>query len=122
MVRTMIKSICSILILFLMSCAYGCTTLLKYEDVQFYKLRETQSKPVVSLEISGLAFHSSLAVDKIKTKTKDKSLAVLVYMTLARRGLSGRFTYNFDVPERVDSVTFGPDKHLIWQRSVGPVK
>jgi hypothetical protein len=106
----------------MVSCVYGDTTLLKYKDVQFFKIRETQSMPVVSLEISGLAFHSSLAVEKIETKTEDKSLVVLIYLTLAGRGLSGSFTSNFDIPENVDSVTFGPDRHLIWKRGVGPVK
>jgi hypothetical protein len=118
----MLKSVCSILILLMMSCAYGCIMLLEYKDVNFIKVRETQSEPVISLEISGLAMHSSLEVEKIKTKAEDKSLVVLVYLTLARNGLRGDFTYNFDIPDRVDSVVFGPDKHLIWKRGVGPVK
>lgn len=118
----MIKSICAILILLMMSCTYGCTMLLECKDVFSFEVHETQSKPIVTLDISGLAMHSSWAVEKIKTKTEDKSLSVLVYLTLARPGLSGSFIYNFDVPGHVDSVTFGPDRCLIWKRGIGPVK
>ena len=120
--RTMVKSICSIVILLMMSFVYGCTTLLEFKDVNFFELRQTQSNPIVSLEISGLAVHSSLAVERIVTKTEDRSLVVLVQLTPARSGLRGDFTYNFDVPESVDSVKFGTGRHVIWRRGVGPTK
>ncbi len=117
----MIKSICSISILLMISCTYGCATLLKCKDVNLFNVRETQDEPV-SLKISGLAMQSSLAVENVETRIEDKNLVVLVHLTRARIGLRRDFTFNFDVPGYVDSVTFGPDKCLIWKRGVGPVK
>jgi hypothetical protein len=95
---------------------------LEYKDVNFFEVRETQFTPIVSLKISGLAMHSSLAVERVVTKTENRSLVVLVHLTPARKDLRGDFTYNFDVPESVDSVKFGMGRHVIWERGIGPIK
>jgi hypothetical protein len=116
----MSKSLFSIMMLLMVSCVFGDHMLLEYKDVQFFKVRETQSVPIVFLEISGLAFHSSLAVEKVETQREDKSLVILIHLTPARSGLTGNFTYIFDVPASIESVYFGTGKHLIWKRGVGP--
>jgi hypothetical protein len=90
--------------------------LVKYADVQFFKVRETRLSPIVTLELSGLAFHSSLAVDNIETKVSGDCLDVLVHLVPARQGLRGDFTYDVDVPEKVDAVCFGADRKIIWRR------
>ncbi|MFZ0927926.1 MAG: hypothetical protein WAN11_04970, partial [Syntrophobacteraceae bacterium] len=51
--------------------------ILEYKDVQFLKVHETRRGPNVSLELSGLAFHSSLAVESIETQEGDGCMIVL---------------------------------------------
>ena len=90
--------------------------ILDYKDVQFFKVHEKRNGATISLELSGLAFHSSLAVENIKTHNEDDSIVVLVYLTLARNALTGSFDYTLDVPENVNFVYFGTSKQLIWKR------
>ncbi len=101
---------------------HGEIMLLEYKDVQFFKVREMQSSPNVSLQVSGLAFHSSLAVESIETKVDNGCMVVLVNLVPAHGKLTGNFNYDFDVPREVNSVCFGPTKHVIWKRGVGPVE
>lgn len=106
----------------LLACVHGGSRLLKYKDVQFLKVIEKRSDATVFLEVSGLAFHSSLAVETIDTKIEDDCLVVYAHLVPARRDLSGNFLHVFNVPNTVDSVCFGPSKHLIWKRGVGIVE
>lgn len=104
----------------LAGCAFG-HRLLEFKDVQFIKIRETKTSPTISLEISGLAFHSALAVEKIEVVAEDSTETVLIHLVLVRKGLGGSFDYEFSVPNNINEVRFGPDKHLIWKRGVGPI-
>lgn len=102
--------------------AHGGGVLLEYKDVQFFKVSEKRSTPTITLEVSGLAFHSSLAVSTIDTKIEGECMVVIVNLVPTRRGLSGNFIHDFDVPKSVNSVCFGPEKHVIWKRGVGVIK
>jgi hypothetical protein len=102
--------------------AFGKATLLEYKDVQFFKVQQMRCSPNVSLQVSGLAFHSSLVVESIETRIDHGCMVVLVNLVPARSGLKGNFTFDFDVPKEVNSVCFGPTKHVIWQRGIGPVE
>ncbi len=111
------KLILLITIFLFIACVRSETSMiLEYKDVQFFKVHETQRSPKVSLEVSGLAFHSSLAVNSLETKVENNSMVVLVHMTVARNGLRGDFDYVFDIPERVNFVYFGTKRKLIWKR------
>lgn len=118
------RNIFILLIVFLLAAcsAWGSNMLLNYKDVQFFNIRELRAVPRVSLELSGLAMHSSLAVERIDTKIEDGCMTVFVHLVPAREGLRGDFSYNIDVPETINSVCFGSAKSLIWKRGIGPVK
>ena len=94
---------------------------LEFSDVQFFKSKEIKTEMKVFLEISGLAFHSSLAVDGIDTNLQDNVMIVLVHLTSNSYGLRGDFSYNIEIPEKVDSIVFGPSKRVIWKRSTGVI-
>jgi hypothetical protein len=93
--------------------------ILDYKDVQFFKVQETERGSSIMLELSGLAFHSSLTVESIETQDEDGCIIVLVHLTLARSGLTGNCDDTCDVPENVNCVYFGTSKQLIWKRSSG---
>jgi hypothetical protein len=90
--------------------------ILAYRDVQFFKVVELPSQKTTAIEISGLAFHSALAVEKITTDIKGKSLMVEVYLCPARPGLSGSFDYELSIPDSVNEVRFGGEKFVVWRR------
>jgi len=117
------KFFISLFVLLLVTCVvHGEMMLLEYKDVQFFKVCETRSSPNVTLNVSGLAFHSALAVESVQTRADDNCMVVLVQLVPARSELTGSFTCDFDVPEEVNSVCFGPTKHVIWKRGAGTVE
>jgi hypothetical protein len=97
-------------------CGKGGGMVLEKRDVQFFKVNETIESGLVHLEISGLAFHSSMAVEKITMSTEGKSISILVYLVAAKKGLSGNFKYNLSVPSNIDLVSFGSTRTVIWNR------
>jgi hypothetical protein len=96
--------------------------ILERKDVQFFELHQTRTTPNVSLKVSGLAFHSSLAVSSVSTRMDDDCMVVLINLEPTRTGLTRNFAYEFDIPEKVNSVCFGSTKYVIWKRGIGPVK
>lgn len=114
--KALIISITMFAICLVTSVAAEDNMILDYKDVQFFKMNERQRGATISLELSGLAFQSSLAVKNIEANFEGDCIVVLVYLTLAKRGLTGSFDYTLDVPENVDSVYFGTSRQLIWKR------
>jgi hypothetical protein len=104
-----------------MTCAQDYDTILEFKDVQFFQARQINSSPVM-LKLSGLAFHSSLAVRDITTSRSDGSLQILVHLTLARGNLSGNFDYTLSIPAAVRTVSFGKERVVIWNRNTGPLQ
>jgi hypothetical protein len=98
------------------SVARASQTILAYKDVQFFKVVELPGRRPTALKISGLAFHSALAVEKITTDIEGSSLTVDVYLCLARPGLSGSFDYEVSVPDSIHEVRFGAEKVVVWKR------
>jgi len=98
------------------ACAKSSETVLTLKDVQFFKAQEISSSPL-TIRISGLAFHSSLAVRNITVAQDKNSLQVLVHLTPAAENLSVTFSYDLIVPNSIDMVSFGEEKALIWHRS-----
>ena len=117
MIRNFFRKILFFVFVFVCSaCAKGNEMILESKDIQFFKIEEIKRNNDLSLLISGLAFHSSLAVKKIETKIEGESLIVFVYLTPTRAGLSGSFSYELEIPSSVNSVRFGNGKNLIWKR------
>jgi len=91
---------------------------LEYADVQNFALTEKVSEGVTSLQVSGLAFHSALAVERMVTEVQADTLCLKLVLVPARRELSGSFNYTVRVPETVRCVVFGNRRHVVW-RSTG---
>jgi len=105
------------LTLFPMACSAENKIVLEQKDIQFFKAEAIRNQKSITLKVSGLAFHSSLAVSNIKTEQQADSLHVTIFLTTAREGLSGSFNYEITVPDSVSNVRFGNEKTLIWERN-----
>jgi hypothetical protein len=89
---------------------------LEAKDVQFFKVSVTEANSSTTLHLSGLAFHSALAVDKL-TQTQDgDTLRLTISLIPARPGLSGSFDYSVEIPTATSLVTFGDERKVIWER------
>src|SRR5438477_6988373 len=92
------------------------------KDRMVLELKDTQNFQVSvirernELQISGLVFHSALAVEKITTERQGQDIVVEVQLVRARKGLSGSFNYTFAVPADVSRVLFGKERKEIWRR------
>ena len=86
------------------------------KDVKFFVLKEEAAADGTRfLKVEGLVFHSSLAVDKIQQKRNGPTLQIDVYLTPARKGLSGSFALRIPLAG-VEEVLFGPSKSRIWPK------
>jgi hypothetical protein len=112
----------SLLILFppflLAACTHHGDVLLNAKDVQFFNTKEifSPSPLVTKLNVSGLAFHGSLAVREITKTEEGDGCTILVHLVAAQQGLSGSFHYELSLPSKVNVVYFGEDKTVIWKR------
>ena len=104
-----------LIISMLTACVIDSNMILETKDIQFFNVKQIDGSPVV-IEISGLVFHSSLGIEKIKTATSDHALQVLVYLAPATRRHSGNLDYRLTIPESINRVVFGSDKTVIWER------
>ena len=101
----------------LLACFCGCEEdkmVLELKDVQNFQAVE--KRDASELQISGLAFHSALAVKKITEERQGQDLIVELHLVRARKGLSGSFNYTVGLPARVNRVLFGKDRKEIWKR------
>jgi hypothetical protein len=110
MIRVLVFAVCCIFA----GCGKGAPMVLAIEDVQNLNVSDSWNGEVRQLRIRGLAFHSSLAVEKIKTQIDGSNLLVKVELVPTRGNLSGRFDYTVDIPSNVERVYFGDMKHQIW--------
>lgn len=94
---------------------YNCYVLEK-KDVQFFNIDEINKDNKTKLRISGLAFHSSLAVSHIRTKEEEGKIFVLVYLVPTQKKLSGNFNVELLINDSVKEVFFGNGKTLIWYK------
>lgn len=92
--------------------------ILELKDIQFFQAKQANASPE-KIKLSGLVFHSSLAIREITTSVQVDSLQVIVHLTPATARLSGNLDYTITVPTSVNTVTFGNLKTVIWNRSTG---
>lgn len=118
-----LKILITIIFISLMPLSIFASSLLILEakDVQSFKIIPSESSGDKILKISGLAFHSSLAVNEITTTHKGDSLNIYVHLAPAKKGLSGDFSHELSIPETINIVRFGKNKTVIWKRGVGPI-
>src|SRR5689334_8047119 len=88
---------------------WGCdkNMILELKDVQNFQLAE--KRDVSEVQISGLAFHSALAVDNLTTREDGQDLIVEVHLVRARKGLSGSFKYTVAVRPQTRRILFGKE-------------
>jgi len=99
------------------ACAKGQVMILEKDDVQFLKVAPSaNSEQQTSLDISGLAFHSALAVSGHREIRTGDAMTILVELVPAKEGLSGSFEFTVSVPEDVAVVRFGEKQAEIWRR------
>ncbi len=118
------------LYLFVLLAVVGCTamyrlynalfdSILERSDVIFIKVEEVQGVHPTRLRIYGATSSSAISVRKIKTKTEESVIVVLVHAGLAKQGESGTFQYELSVPDSVNEVQFGHRSTMIWKRGSG---
>lgn len=67
------------------ACAQSSQIILESKDVQFFKVVETTSLPSPLLTISGLAFHSSLALSEMASKLESDSLTIFIHLVPVKK-------------------------------------
>jgi hypothetical protein len=102
------------------SCSVNQGEILEAKDVQFLKVETLKQTPGINLRITGLAFKSSMSVDRITEERHGSQLNILVHLKLARPGTSGSFAHEVRVQDWTDHVTFGKAEKIIWSRSPAP--
>jgi len=99
----------------------GCSAsqgeILEAKDVQFFKVEALDLTPELKLRISGLAFKSSMSVDRITEERHGSQLNILIFLKVAKPGTSGSFAHEVSIPNWTDQVTFGKAGEVIWSRS-----
>lgn len=112
----------SIILLGIMpSCTLAKEVVLEAKDVQFFKIYEIKSSTSEELKISGLAFHSTMAVKNIKVIQEKETITIFVYLTPTKAGMSGNFDYTLPIPGSVNVINFGTSKVIIWKRGEGAI-
>jgi len=112
----LIKTAClSIALLFLFAFAFHIKTL-SLDDIDDFEIVKT-NKYYNTIHLSGYVWHSALGVYHISILEENHSLQVLVYCGLAMTGLDGNLDYNIQIPDSINSVTFGVEKTEIWSRN-----
>lgn len=84
------------------------------KDVRFFDVAEVNNAGKRTVHIDGLVFHSSLAVEHIESRRGVEDITVEVFLTPAKKGLSGRFTIDVALDENVRRILFGPSAVQIW--------
>ena len=98
-------------------CAEDRSSVLEVKDVQFFEATASNAEGHTHLHISGLAFHSALAVKELEQNVDGASLHLAIVLVPARPGLSGSFDYVIDVPAACKTVTFGKSNAVVWRRA-----
>jgi hypothetical protein len=93
----------------------GSGSVLEYQWVHRLSVVELGAPRVDQLRLTGLVFHSSLAIDRIDLRREGDAVIVLPHLTLAS-GKDGQLHHTIDIPSDVNRVLFGEKKHEIWRR------
>jgi len=99
----------------LIACSGAPPMVLEAKDVQSFKTSVSDVRGGLRLTISGLAFHSALAVERLDQEKNSNTLHLAIILVPARPGLSGTFEYAIEVPPTVTRITFGNARTVIWQ-------
>ena len=114
---------CCLLLEFLPAYAAACerNMILEKRDIQFFGVEKIADFPV-EIKITGLIFHSSLAVGEVEALEVGDVLHVNIYLIPASPGASGNIKYRLAIPSSIREVVFGKEAEIIWTRDAGPLK
>ena len=68
------------------------------------------------VRVSGFSGESACTVKNVTVKRYGPSVAVFVHVHLAHKGEAGDFQYDVPVPSDVNSIRFGNEGSVIWNR------
>jgi hypothetical protein len=89
--------------------------ILEVKDIYYFNITSARQKGGVILDISGLCFHSALAVKSMEIRRDRKDLLIHLHLAPASKGLSGSFNYSIWVPRGIEKVLLGSKKQVeIW--------
>ena len=114
-IRTLVIAVVGIMLGGFTSCVFQNGDLV-LNDMVCVNIEETQTDGSTRLEISGLALHSALAVERMDARRDGTDLLVTLSLVPAHEEISGSFRYAFDVPDGVTRVRFGDWRAQIWPR------
>ncbi|MCI5127579.1 MAG: hypothetical protein D3907_03545 [Candidatus Electrothrix sp. AUS3] len=115
----MIKQCKLFFIMFCTVFSTGCARdmVLEFKDIQSFHIEVISKKEEsVKIRLSGLAFHSSLAVKDMKVERREHEMQIIIFLSRAKLGMSGSFEYTLTLPSDVSIVTLGQERKLIWDR------
>lgn len=88
--------------------------ILAAKDVQFFEKETIEKNSLKFVRISGLVFHSSMAVKSVDLKFKEDTAIIQVEIIPAKHGLSGRFSIDVPLSTGVNKILFGSTLDPIW--------
>lgn len=90
------------------------------KDVRFDELKVTSSSNGRILHMSGLVFHSALAVSDVKSRQSGSSIIVEVKLSPAKSGMSGHFEADIPLKPDTSRVLFGRELASVWEPAASP--
>lgn len=98
---------------------HGSNMILEAKDAANFSVKASNEGNDLKITISGLAFHSALVVKDIEAKEISKSeMRILVFLMPTNLGYSGKFEYTFKIGPEINTILFGGDKKIVWQRDL----
>jgi hypothetical protein len=94
----------------------GCMKSNRVEEknVRFFEKKVVIINGERILKLRGLVFHSALVIDKVEFKRTNEDLLILIYLTPAKKGLSGSFDLNIPLLSSDKQILFGSSGIQIW--------
>lgn len=90
--------------------------ILEAKDIQNLQVTANREPNGTTIRVSGLAFHSALAVKDFEIKREGKTLVLSLHLVRAQKGLSGSFAYSVPLPDGVERVLIGVNRVEIWPK------
>jgi len=97
---------------------FGCrdAMVLEIDDIANFNVETRVDGGLTKVVLSGLAFHSSLGVDRISHVVNGSESVVIATLAIANAKRSGRFSYTMTIPAEVKTVRWGNKRTVVWQR------
>jgi hypothetical protein len=98
----------------------GCNSeyrmILEFQDVNDFKIEKIRDSDGEIILVSGFAFHSSLACDKLILNDTGTEINAQIVLVPVQKGKTGDFNYKVRISEKTEKITFGKNRHVIWKR------